>query len=113
MELVYWLSREGAMMVSKNDLPSRTKDDPPWFPKESGEVSELSPVEVLLVQGRWPDALDRVWKSSVLKVALQVVNKPTTSRGKGKRKRTPGITLPPLEGWDTGSYLLKHNAIRI
>jgi hypothetical protein len=74
-------------------------------------MSELSPVEVLLVQGHWPDASDRVGKSSVLKVALQEVNKPTTSIGTGKRKRTPGITLPPLEGWDTGSYLLKHNAI--
>jgi hypothetical protein len=42
-------------MVSKNDLPSRLEDDPPWFHKESGEMSELSAVEVLLVQGRWPD----------------------------------------------------------
>jgi hypothetical protein len=39
-------------MVSKNNLPSRTEDDPPWFHKETGEMSELSPVEVLLVQGR-------------------------------------------------------------
>jgi hypothetical protein len=45
-------------MVSKDDLPSRTKDDSPWFSKESEEASELSPVDILLVQGRWPDASD-------------------------------------------------------
>jgi hypothetical protein len=75
-------------MVSARDLSARTKDDAAWFHNGSTEMADLLPVEVLLVQGRWPEMSDRIWRSKELKVAIQVVKKPTVSRGSGKRKRS-------------------------
>ena len=98
-------------MVSDKDLPARTDTDPPWLLRSSTELGDLPQVEVLLVQGRWPEDSDRIWKASELMIALQVVKKPIASRGTGKRKRSNPIPLPKLDGWDYGSYVLKHNAI--
>ena len=98
-------------MVSDKDLPARTDTDAPWLRRATTELGNLPPVEVLLVQGRWPEDSDRIWKSSELKIALQVVKKPTASRGVGKRKRSKPMARPSPEGWEYGSYILKHNAI--
>jgi hypothetical protein len=98
-------------MFSARDIAARTKDDAPWFHNGSTKMADLLPVEVLLVQGRWPEMSDRIWRSKELKVAIQVVKKPTMSRGPGKRKRSSVLKRPVVEGWECGSYVLKHNAI--
>jgi hypothetical protein len=86
-------------MVSDKDLPARTDTDPPWLLRSSTELGDLPQVEVLLVQGRWPEDSDRIWKASELMIALQVVKKPIASRGTGKRKLTTfhrtTIPFPP------------------
>jgi hypothetical protein len=97
-------------MASTNDIPARTETDPQWHPKPA-TVLGCPPVEILLVQGRWPEDVDQIWKLSELKVALQVAKKPIASRGTGKRKRSKLLTVSSVEGWECGSYVLKHNAI--
>jgi hypothetical protein len=84
-------------MASTDDIPARTETDPPWHPKSTTVLGDLPPVEILLVQGRWPEDADQIWKSSKLKVALQVVKKPIASRGTGKRKRSK-----PVDGAQRG-----------
>jgi hypothetical protein len=98
-------------MASTNYIPARTETDPPWHPKLTTVLGDLPPVDILLVQGRWPEDSDQIWKPSELKVALQVVKKPIASRGTGKRKRPRPLAVPSVEGWKCGSYALKHNAI--
>jgi hypothetical protein len=98
-------------MASTNGIPARTETDPPWHPKSTKVLGNLPPVEILFVQGRWPEDSDQIWKLSELKVALQVVKKPIASRGTGKRKRSKPLMVPSMEGWECGSYALKHNAI--
>jgi hypothetical protein len=98
-------------MASTNDIPAQTETDPPWHPKSATVLGDLPLVEILLVQGRWPDNSDQIWKPSELKVALQVVEKPIASRGTEKRKRSKPLTVSSVEGWECGSYALKHNAI--
>jgi hypothetical protein len=98
-------------MSSSKDISARTEDDDPWFHNGSTEMADILPVEVLLVQGRWPEMSDRIWRSDELKVAFQVVKKPTMSRGSGKRKQSSGLKQPVVEGWECRSYVLKHNAI--
>jgi hypothetical protein len=98
-------------MASIKGIPARTETDPTWHPKASTVLGDLPPVEILLVQGRWPEDTDQSWKSSKLKVALQVVKKSMASRGTGKRKRSRPLTVPSVEGYECGSYVLKHNAI--
>jgi hypothetical protein len=71
-------------MSSPKDISARTEDNAPWFHNESTEITDLLLVEVLLVQGRWPETTDGIWRSEELKVAIQVVKKPTMSRGSGK-----------------------------
>jgi hypothetical protein len=90
-------------MASTNDIPARADTDPPWHPKSATVLGDLPPVEILLVQGRWPEDADQIWKLSELKVALQVVKKPTASRGTGKRKRSKPLTVSSMEGWECGS----------
>jgi hypothetical protein len=98
-------------MTSTNDIPAQADTDLPWHPKSATVLGNLPPVEILLVQGRWPEDADQIWKSSELKVALQVVKKPIASRGTRKRKRSKPLTVSSVEGWECGSYGLKHNAI--
>jgi hypothetical protein len=98
-------------MTNTNDIPARTETDPPWHPKPATVLGDLPPVEILLVQGRWPEDSDQIWKLSELKVALQVVKKPIASRGTGKQKRSKPLTVSSVEGWECGSYALKHNTI--
>jgi hypothetical protein len=98
-------------MTSNNDISARAGTDPPWHPKSATVLGNLPPVEILLVQGQWPEDADQIWKSSKLKVALQVVKKSIASRGTGKRKRSKPLTVSSVEGWECGSYVLKHNVI--
>jgi hypothetical protein len=98
-------------IASTNDIPARTEIDPPWHPKSTTVLGNLPPVEILLVWGRWPEDSDQIWKSSELKVALQVVKRPIVSRGTGKQKRSRPLAVASVEGWECGSYVLKHNAI--
>jgi hypothetical protein len=98
-------------MTSTNAIPARADTDTPWHPKSATVLGGLPPVEILLVQGRWPEDADQIWKSIELKVALQVVKKPIASRGTGKRKRSKPLTVSSVEGWECGSYVLKQNAI--
>jgi hypothetical protein len=98
-------------MASTSDIPAWTETDPMWHPKSATVLGDLPPVEILLVQGRWPEDSNQIWKSSELKVALQVVKKPIVSRGTGKQKRSKPVTVSSVEGWECGSYALKPNAI--
>jgi hypothetical protein len=98
-------------MASTNDISARTETDPPWHPKLTTVLGDLPPVEILLVQGRWPEDSDHICNSCELKVALQVVKKPIASRGTGKRKRSRPLAVPSVEGWECGSCVLKYNAI--
>jgi hypothetical protein len=98
-------------MSSPKDISARTEDNAPWFHNGSTKMADLLLVEALLVQGRWPEMSDQIWRSEELKVAIQVVKKPTMSRGSGKRKRSSGPKRALVEGWECGSYVLKHNAI--
>ena len=58
-------------MKSKKDLPGRLEDDPPWFPSDTPSLS-LPEVEVVLVQGVWPETTESLWLMKSLKVAIGI-----------------------------------------
>ena len=58
-------------MKSKEDLPGRLEDDPPWFPSDTSSL-DLHDVEVVLVQGAWPETTDSLWSMKSLKVAVRI-----------------------------------------
>ena len=58
-------------LKSKEDLPGRLEDNPPWFPSETPSL-ELRDVEVVLVQGLWPETSDSLWSMKLLKVAVRI-----------------------------------------
>ena len=58
-------------LKSKEDLPGRVDDDPPWFPSDTPSL-DLQDVEVVLVQGAWPETTDSLWLMKSLKVAIRI-----------------------------------------
>ena len=68
-------------MKSRKNLPGRLDDDPPWFPSDTSSLS-LPEVEVVLVQGLWPETTESLWSMKSLKVAIGI-----TKAQQGKRNR--------------------------
>ena len=50
-------------------LPGRQEDDPLWFSCDT-PTQDLKEVEVVLVQGVWPEMTDSIWLMKLLKLAV-------------------------------------------
>ena len=71
-------------MVSEHDLPTRATKDPLWIPLSSSSL-HIEDVEVMLVDGEWPEPNHLLWKLKPLRVAVRVTM-PQKARNKKRRK---------------------------
>ena len=60
-------------MISQHDLPVRAAEDPLWIPRSSLSLC-LENVEVILVDGEWPDPNHTVWKLKSLQVTVCITS---------------------------------------
>ena len=73
-------------------LPGKQEDDPPWFECDT-PTQDLNEMEVVWVQGTWPETTNPIWLMKSLKVAIGIVEVQKARRRQQQTKRA----LPP--GW--------------
>ena len=94
-------------MRSPVELPllGRQEDDPPYFLCDTS-TQDLDEVEVVLVQGAWPEATDPIWSKMSLQVAVRIVEARRSKRSFKATKRAL------LSGWQVAhQYCIAHNDV--